>query len=295
MKVAIWIVCLCACGKGDEAKPAVASGSASAPGGSGSAVVAPAPVVDAAPAAPAVSPKIKAARCSEPCLFLVDTAMDKLVDTYKTECGGMQTKELGFADCKQLDYVRNCIYAAHGVVYKKKKWKQLFEKKPWYEPNADASAKTILAGVELANVHELNTRGKACKKGVSISSSDVERVNAWLAGWKHAKLPKVLFEDDKSLTEDEFRDAMTRELGDKTPRLGKGTQAYYDDGGLAGPFVDAIGKVTKAKPQIVLLIISSNGATGTADDPIWDGAHLWLAYDGKDLVGIDVGHFTDGE
>jgi hypothetical protein len=292
------MVCLFACGKGDEAKPAVASGSGSAPAaqptaGSGAA---PAPPVDAAPAPPPLSPKIKAARCSEPCLFLVDTPIDKLVDAYKTECGGMQTKELGFSDCKQLDYVRNCIYAAHGVVYKKKKWKQLFEKKPWYEPSAEASAKTALVGVELANVHELNTRGKACKKGLSISSADIARVNAWLAGWpKHLKMPKVLFEDDKSLKKAEFSDAMTREFQDRSLKLGKGTQAYYDEGGLSGPFVDAVAKVANAKPQIILLIISSNGATGGADDPIWDGTHVWLAYDDKELVGVDVGHFTDGE
>ena len=42
----------------------------------------------------------------------------------------MQTKDLGYEDCKKLDYMRNCIYAAHGLVFKKNKWKALTTK-PW--------------------------------------------------------------------------------------------------------------------------------------------------------------------
>src|SRR5437773_11275473 len=87
-----------AAGSGSGSAPAAGSGSGSSAAGSGS----------AAPAAR--SPKIDAARCGEPCLFLLDTPIGSLTDTFKAKCGGMETKNLGFDDCKQMDYARNCIY-----------------------------------------------------------------------------------------------------------------------------------------------------------------------------------------
>src|SRR5512140_228704 len=173
---------LCACGNHDAPKQAEATGSAagSATGsathgstnasGSGSAAAVVAVAVDAAVTVPALSPKIKAARCGEPCLFLVDTPLDNLQATFTAECGGMKTPDLGYHDCKQLDYVRNCIYAAHGVVFATKKWKG-FGKKPWYDAHPEVSAKTVLSPLEIANVHELNQRGQACKKGLAISGA----------------------------------------------------------------------------------------------------------------------------
>src|SRR6185436_10517947 len=139
-------------GSGGATGSAAASAPAAGSGSAGSATVA---------AAPPLSPKIKAARCGEPCLFLTDTPLAKLLETYKAECGGMTTKDLGYQDCKSLDYARNCIYAAHGLVYKKKKWK-VFSTKPWYEPRPEFQAKSI-SPLEIANVSELNKRGKACK------------------------------------------------------------------------------------------------------------------------------------
>ncbi len=82
----------------------------------------------------------------------------------------MTTKDLGYQDCKSLDYARNCIYAAHGLVFKKKKWK-VFQAKPWYEARPEFKAKSI-SPLEVANVSELNKRGKACKAGVNVSGAD---------------------------------------------------------------------------------------------------------------------------
>ncbi|HEV7559467.1 MAG TPA: YARHG domain-containing protein, partial [Kofleriaceae bacterium] len=127
----IWVIAMVsACGKSDAPAPVAGSGAASGSGtaGSGSAVAAGSGSATgsgsgSAVAAVALSPKIKAARCGEPCLFLVDTPLAKMTETFTAECAGMKTPDLGYTDCKQLDYVRNCIYAAHGVVFKKKRWK----------------------------------------------------------------------------------------------------------------------------------------------------------------------------
>jgi len=190
MRLCIVAFVLVACGKGSD--------SSTPSGGSGSAVAAAAPVADASvpiDAATIASPsKLAAARCDDPCLFLLDTPIDKVEDAFAAACPGKKTKELPF-ECKQIDYVRNCIYAAHGVVYKKKKWKKLFAAKTWYEPHPDVKAKTItMPEVEHANVHELYMRGKACKKGMSISGADYERLAAWFK--KRTPMPPHLFKTE---------------------------------------------------------------------------------------------------
>jgi hypothetical protein len=125
---------------------------------------------------------------------LLDTPIATLTETYKAKCAGIETKNLGFDDCKQIDYARNCVYAAHGLVYKKPRWKKLFETKPWYEPNAGITAKQIVLGdIEHANIHELYMRGKACKKNLKISGADYERIKAWFAALPQPAMPAQLF------------------------------------------------------------------------------------------------------
>ena len=196
-RLVLLLTVVVACGKGDDKKPEPAVGSAATPGSAGgSAAGSAAGSGSAAAATPAaLSPKIKAARCGDPCLFLVDTPLDKLLDTYKTECGGMETKDLGFTDCKKLDYMRNCIYAAHGMVYKKNRWKGLTSK-PWYEAHPDFKPEQI-SELERTNVHELHQRGKACKKGISISGADFERIKKWFAALpkQPAEMPTVILVD----------------------------------------------------------------------------------------------------
>jgi hypothetical protein len=162
---------------------------------------------------PPLSPMIRAARCGEPCLFLTETPLEKLVEVYRTECAGMETKDVGFGDCSKMDYVRNCVYAAHGLVYKKKRWKKVFEAKPWYQPNPTVLAKSALGPLELANIRELNLRGKACKKGMSISGADFARVSAWFKSLDKAPmLPKILYTHRGQVGRDEFVDELRSEL-----------------------------------------------------------------------------------
>ena len=208
-----------ACGGGSEtAAPGSGSGS-----GSGSSAV--------AAALPPLSPKIHAARCDEPCLFLVDTPLSQLDAAFAAACPGKTSPNLGFEDCSGLDYVRNCIYAAHGLVYTKKKWKGVFANKAWYAPDSAVAAKTVLGDVERANVHELNERGKACKKGFQISGADYDRVKAWFGAWpKRPPLPPVVFADGAATDAAGFETKVQAALGTgKVWLSGKVTGIYLGD------------------------------------------------------------------
>jgi hypothetical protein len=292
MRALVAAACLCACGNSTPTPPAQGSGSGSAP--------APVAVV-AVDAPPALPPKIKAARCGEPCLFLADTELGKLLDTYKAECGGMETKDLGFTDCKQLDYVRNCIYAAHGLVYKKKKWKTLFAQKPWYEPHPDLDAKTMLSAVELANVHELNSRGKACKKGLQISGADYDHVKKWFASLAKKKpdVPQLAYFAGGKVDGAGFAQLLNEALkAENISKLGDRTFATYVDklddtlaaDEMPSDLVDAL-KAMKPMPRIIQIDFDS-GTSGTEDDPISEGTMVWLAYDAQHkLVAVAAKHY----
>jgi YARHG domain len=307
----IWVLAMVgACGDHDAPTQAAtrtaptgsAAGSATGSGTGGTAAVATSPV-DAAVAAAALSPKIKAARCGEPCLFLMDTPVDKLLDTFTTECDGMKPPELGYpTDCKQLDYMRNCIYAAHGVVFKKKQWKA-FEHKPWYDPHPEISVKTVLSALELANVHELNQRGKACKKGLAISGADYERVKAWFAALpKRSPMPRLVFRDD-SWDESEHLAALdgpaflawlsTAEPTAKARlKAGELTTAYYEDptGDRSPRLLEAI---HAADPKLlrvirVIRVDFDSGQHGTEEAPFTGGTLVKLVYDDHDqLIAIE--------
>lgn len=292
----VLVVCLVvACGKGDGDKPA-----AKVEPAVGSAPVAPpadAAAVAATPAA--LSPKIKAARCGEPCLFLVDTPFATLTETYKTECAGMKTDELGYEDCKKIDYMRNCIYAAHGLVFKKKKWK-LFAQKPWYDAHPEFDAKSI-GPLERANVHELNQRGKACKKGFSISGGDFERISAWFKVLpKVPPMPKLVIFNTEHASGADFVKQLQEELsrGTNQPiKLAKGevVATYVEklDGEVAKEEVpEELLKLCAAQKARLVQLDFDAGTVGTEDNPITEGTHVWFAYDGTDqLIAIAGAHY----
>lgn len=299
---------MCACGNHDAPKQAEATGSAAgrttgsassgSGGGRGSAAVT-AVAVAAAVTAPAPSPKIKAARCGEPCLFLVDTPLDNLQATFTTECGGMKAPDLGYHDCKQLDYVRNCIYAAHGVVFTKKKWKG-FAKKPWYDAHPEVSAKTALSPLELANVHELNQRGQACRKGLAISGADYELIKAWFAALpSRSPMPKLVFRDE-SWDESEHLAAMDGKAffawlasAEKTAKerfkTGNLTTAVYEDlDSDRSPNLLAAIHADDPKKLRIIRVDFDSGEHGTEDAPFTGGTLLKFVYDDHNqLVAIE--------
>jgi len=241
------------------------------------------------PAAPALSPKIAAARCGEPCLFLLDTPYTKLVDTYRAQCGGIETKNLGYDDCKKLDYMRNCIYAAHGMMFKKKRWK-IFAAKPWYEAQAGFDPKTI-GELERANVHELNQRGKACKKGLSITGGDYERITAW---WKVLPkvppMPDLVIYENERVSGSEFVKALLDEIADEHGRLPNLTRgklsAWYVDvdhvGGEDDPpsaLVNTIAAAANPPSRVVRFYVEV-----VAGEEYSKGATVWFAYDHTDKL-----------
>ena len=289
MRVIAMLVLIAACGKSEDKSPQPKAAEAQPAAVVGSASGAPA-TASAATATPALSPKIKAARCGEPCLFLTDTALDKLTETFKAECGGMVTKDLGFDDCKHLDFTRNCIYAAHGLVFKQKKWKQ-FEKKPWYDANADFKAAAI-SDLERANVHELDQRGKACKKGLHISGADYERVKQWFAALPKAPMPKVILTGDEEMdTLQKMTSAELVELlrGDLKLKLPSAAVASYDSV-VPAAMVKAIG-AKDAKLRSILIDVDS-GTVGDEENPITEGTYVRFVYDDKDeLRAVSAYHY----
>jgi hypothetical protein len=303
------LLVLAAC-KGDDKQPASAagSGSSAAPAGSGggSAGAAAAGSGSAGSAAgsgsaaagpPPLGPKIKAARCGEPCLFLTDTPLAKLLETYKAECGGMATKELGYEDCKSLDYARNCIYAAHGLVYKKKKWK-VFSTKPWYEARPEFKAKEI-SPLEIANVSELNKRGKACKAGVNVSGADFDRLKKWFAAANTGKVPpaKVIFIENERKKVADLAAWLKEQLeSDGTKRklsLDTGATGAYEKWDEVPPeLVKALKAPAGAKLRSILIDINDPNVSGTEDNPLTEGMTLRFIYDDKDqLLAVAGAHY----
>jgi len=287
---------------GSGSSTAAAAAGSAAGSGAGSATVAAgsagsAGSAAAGAAAPALSPKIKAARCGEPCLFLTDTPLAQLLDTYKAECGGMMTKDLGYQDCKSLDYARNCIYAAHGLVFKKKKWK-VFQAKPWYEARPEFKAKSISA-LEVANVSELNKRGKACKVGINISGADFERLKQWAAATNAGKPPatKVIFIDNERKTAAELVAWLKDELSSaqqdrKLSFQSDATGAYEAWDQVPDEMVQALKAPADAKLRSILVELIDPSATGSEENPITEGMTLRLIYDDKDqLLAVGVAHF----
>jgi hypothetical protein len=200
----------------------------------------------------------------------------------------METKDLGYSDCKQLDYMRNCIYAAHGMVFKKKRWKG-FATKPWYDAQAEFDPKTI-GELERANVHELNQRGKACKKGLSITGGDYERITRW---WKVLPkvppMPKLVMFEDQPVTGPAFVKALLEEIKDEhgKPRKltrGKVSAEYVTPDHPAveddppSSLVDAINAV-KPPPRLIHLYVEV-----VAGEEYSKGATIWFAYDHADKL-----------
>ena len=280
-------------GSGSASHAVVAASGSGSGSGSGAAVAA------------TRSPKLDAARCGEPCLFLLDTPVAQLPDTYKAKCAGMVTKDLGFFDCKQLDYARNCIYAAHGLVSKKRSWQKLFASKAWYEPHPEVDAKAIaMSDVERANVHELYERGKACKKNLSISGADFDRIKAWFAALPKPPVPKTAFhwENNDGDPKPDYTPVAGKDFvtwfvaaapNAKTKfASGKELSASYQDAATFGANKQLVGALHVADPSKLRSIeLDIELAHGTEDEPFTESVELQFIYDDKDqLVAIAGEH-----
>jgi hypothetical protein len=270
-------------GAGSSTGRAVASGSGSGSAGSGSGSV---------EAPPPIDPRVMAARCDEPCLFLVDTPLDKLGDAFQTACH-KDMPDLGLASCSQLDVIRKCVYAAHGFVFKRAQWRKEYEKKPWYVANPAFRPAQITA-IERANVVELDARAKSCKNGVTISPADARRVRAWLAGLAKGKpaLPALVHVDAAAGKVSDLLARVRRELDDlgaQKVRLGAddSTAAYED------PPADLLESLQfPAGTKLRSIRIELSKTNELPDATITEGLEIHLVYDDHDaLLAVDASHF----
>jgi tetratricopeptide (TPR) repeat protein len=102
------------------------------------------PPTPAAPVAPPVAPPPPAAPPSGPGLWLWTS--ERLITEY----------DLQAMSGRDLELMRNEIYARHGWVFRRPDLRQYFEGQPWYRPNNDGMANRMveaeLSGVERRNV-----------------------------------------------------------------------------------------------------------------------------------------------
>ncbi len=124
------------------------------------------------------------ALCTDPCLLLTRySIVDLYLHRVKGLCG--KTDEWDEAvpfdeidRCEQYDDHRNCIFAAHGYIFKKPQWKQRFEKTPWYRPSPSFDPKQ-LRPLERRNVELLRKAAQRCRKAVEVPEEDVRFVRRY--------------------------------------------------------------------------------------------------------------------
>jgi len=228
--------------------------------------------------------------------MLVDTPLDKLVATYKTECN-KDTKDPGTASCDELDYMRNCIFAAHGLAFEKKKWKTAFAGKGWYTVVPDFKAK-MLSAPERATVTDLNDRAKACKANSKISAEDFKRVNAWFAALPKVPdgMPKDVFVDFEKSTPAKLVEFVVGDIdGEKKMKsyaLEKFKNGAIVDYATGEDLPDVLVKIAKGDKVRIVRVDIDAGTVGTEDNPITEGTNVWFAYDAKDtLIAVAGAHY----
>jgi len=172
--------------------------------------------------------------------------------------------------------------------------------KPWYDAHPEISAKTALSPLELANVHELNQRGQACKKGLAISGADYELIKAWFAALpSRSPMPKLVFRDE-SWDESEHLAAMdgkaflawlasTEKTAKERFKTGHLTTAVYEDlDSDRSPNLLAAIHANDPKRLRIIRVDFDSGEHGTEDAPFTGGTLLKFVYDDHDqLVAIE--------
>ncbi len=104
----------------------------------------------APPKAAAKAPGATAAECKDTCLLLTRLSFDEVQKNICSLCGGhdeifceLDWPASDVPSCSIWDDMRNCIFAAHGHVFKSPAYKTKFEGKPWHRANPKFDAKTL--------------------------------------------------------------------------------------------------------------------------------------------------------
>jgi hypothetical protein len=97
------------------------------------------------------------------------------------ECGSKLTD----FSCENRDAMRNTIYASHGKVFVKKRWKAFFHDRSWYKPDATFSEAAVTP-LQIENISQLK---QGCHH-VTIPSQEERLIKEWINA--DARLAKQL-------------------------------------------------------------------------------------------------------
>ncbi len=263
----------------DKLNSARGSGSASGAGRAVTSAKTPEPAVPSSGSGagnPALSAAIATAdKCKLPGLFLADTAYADLQQTLCTTCNLCDAT----FSCDDRDVMRNTIYARHGKVFAKKRWKELFHGFAWYSPNATFKDREITAQ-ESANVAELK---KDCKKDV-IPVAEVTAIKQWLTASEALAATLPLVKDsvgDAGNTAVAFRDESAQIKAFRT---------------LASrPFDSGFPSLSLArhdyKTSVAIYVHETADPNFVCDDPdegCEGGFGLFFTFEANKLVGVKV-------
>ncbi len=209
--------------------------------------------------------------CDEPCLFLRDTPLDHLAETFAQRCGKPLVPNN--KDCSLLDYERNCIYAAHGMRFRKAKW-AAYATRPWYHLRPEFRNKE-LSQLERDNVHELRLRAHTCRANdVHVSTADYARIQGWFVGYGKGlpALPTVTLSGEDRVEPKE----LGHTLGTLALRLEKDTWMAYHD-----PEHAVVAALGGAKLRDVIVDLTPKA---TCDDDTCLGPYVHFVFDARDAL-----------
>jgi len=109
--------------------------------------------------------------CKDSCLLLAEHSFNDVAQKlYCEKCKDFDEDACSLdwpssdvMGCEEWDYMRNCIFARYGYVFKKEKWKQKFLQKTWYKENP-AFSKESLTQQAKDNIAFLKKEAKECRK-----------------------------------------------------------------------------------------------------------------------------------
>ncbi len=135
------------------------------------------------------------------CRMLTKYSLEELEKgTHEKLCDG--DKLLARFNCDQYDVMRNCIYAAYGYKFKKKRWQTLFATKDWYKPSGNFRESQI-PKVATENIRALKTRASQCRVGAEskVTKADVKRVRDWYKN-RQKQIPPIVWHEEGGLEDD---------------------------------------------------------------------------------------------
>ena len=108
----------------------------------------------------------QAQKCAQPCLFMTQHSFETVQKKLCEWCPGNEYDycELDWPSsdvpgCDTYEHLKNCVYAAYGYSFKKKRWNKEFKKTGWYTPNPayDKSSHSKVAQANIKKMRDIAT------------------------------------------------------------------------------------------------------------------------------------------